>query len=63
MRKIGIIQPKKLSKGILELQPVLKFWISLLNTQRQAILALGLDPQDIQEKFDLDAYVKEKYGD
>lgn len=43
LRKIGLLIPEKLCKQRLELQPCLSFYISIMNTQRQAILALGLD--------------------
>jgi len=43
LKKCGLVIPEKVRKRRLELQPVMSFYISLMNSQRHAILALGLD--------------------
>lgn len=44
IRKIGILRPDKARRKVLELHPVLAHsYISFLNTQRLALLSLGID--------------------
>lgn len=43
LKKCGLVIPEKVHKRRLEPQPVMSFYISLMNSQRHAILALGLD--------------------
>lgn len=60
----GPVNPGPLARGEIELQPVItKNYISFMNAQRQAILALGLDPQKVDEVLDLDSYIAEKDGE
>jgi len=50
LRKAGIVRPDKWRRGILDLQPSLSnSYLSFLNSQRLAILALGLDHERTSE--------------
>jgi hypothetical protein len=48
LKKCGLVIPEKVRKRRLELQPVMSFYISLMNSQRHAILALGLDIEQVR---------------
>lgn len=43
--RIGILRQSSLRRGDIEFQPIFKELISAMNTQRLAILALGLDQE------------------
>jgi hypothetical protein len=45
----GILRESALRQGDIELQPILRELISCMNTQRLAILALGLDAKKLEE--------------
>ena len=49
MKTHGILQPYKARRSILELQPAIAgAYLSLMTQQRNSIMALGLDPQQIE---------------
>lgn len=48
-KRAGILRPDKWRRGIAELHPVLgSSVISFMNSQRAAILALGMEPKEVQ---------------
>jgi len=49
MKEHGILQPFKAKKYIMELQPAMSgTYLSLLTQQRNSIMALGLDPKQVE---------------
>ena len=49
LKKHGILQPFKSRRGIMELQPaVAGAYLSLMTQQRNSIMALGLDPKQLE---------------
>lgn len=48
IKKVGLVIPEKVRKKRLELQPVMSFYISLMNSQRLAVLALGLNEDHVR---------------
>jgi hypothetical protein len=58
IRRFGILNPTKFKRGFIEIQPVIgTFLIAAMNSQRQAILALGLDRKEADKVLDLQAYI------
>jgi len=66
LRKVGIIRADRIKRGLLELQPVLAHsYLGFLNTQRQALMALGIDSKDAERalfpyEIEAEAQAKEK---
>ena len=48
VKKVGLVIPEKVRKRRLELQPVMSFYISLMNSQRLAVLSLGLNEDHVR---------------
>ena len=48
-RKAGILNPKKWRQRILEYQPAFQTYLSMMNAQRSALQALGLDEKGAEE--------------
>lgn len=50
LKKQGILRPDQYRRGIITPQPALSStYLSLINSQRQAIMALGLEPIQMEE--------------
>jgi len=50
LKKCGIVKPDKFRRGVVDLQPSLATsYLALLNTQRHAVLALGLNKEKAEE--------------
>ena len=62
MNRHGIFQEGRLKRGIIEPQPFLKMMLSFSNSLRLNLVALGLDG-NVDEKYDLQTYISEKYGE
>jgi hypothetical protein len=60
-KRAGLLRPDLAKKGVIEFQPVLgKQFLSFMNTIRQNLMALGLDPKKAEADFDLVNYIKIK---
>jgi hypothetical protein len=60
-KRAGILRPDAAKKGVIEFQPVLgKQFLAFMNTIRQNLMALGLDPKKTEADFDLADYIKAK---
>lgn len=63
LRKHGIFRPDRLRKGNLELHPALaNSYLSFLNTQKSALMSLGIDKEKAEETIDVRTYAQRKYG-
>jgi len=50
LKKAGLLRPDKWRKGIIDLQPALsQSYLAFMNSQRHAIMALGLDEEKAEE--------------
>jgi len=59
-KRAGILRPDAAKKGVIEFQPVLgKQFLAFMNTIRQNLMALGLDPKKGEEALDLMTYIRE----
>lgn len=60
VKRVGILNPRKFRQGLLELQPVLgKSLIGFMNSQRQAIGALGMSTKQAEDILDIQDYVRQ----
>lgn len=48
-KRCGIMRPDRWRRSTLEAHPVMSTYLSLLNSQRNAILTLGIEPEQIEE--------------
>jgi hypothetical protein len=48
-RKMGLLDPAMGKKGKLDFQPGFRVYLSLLNAQKNAIMALGMDEKQVEE--------------
>lgn len=61
INKVGIFEERPLSRGVLELQPIIKHLGQFMNIKRMNLLAIGLDSSD-DKALDLQVYIDKKYG-
>jgi len=59
-KNAGLLDPGKFRRGKLDTQPAMREYFAAMAHQRQALQALGLDKKQIEEIFDLQAYLKLK---
>lgn len=63
LKKAGILRPDKWRRGIVDLQPSLSnSYLAFLNTQRHAIMALGLDQDRAAEVLAPYEIIEEEHG-
>ena len=56
-KRAGFLRPDRLRRGIVEAQPIIHSLTGWLNTQRLAVLALGLDGKKAEKILDVKTYV------
>jgi len=59
IRKTGILRPDRARRGLLELQPCLAYsYLGFMNSQRLALMALGLDTEEAEKVLTPIEYIK-----
>lgn len=49
IKRTSLLRPDKARRGLLDLQPCLYSYLAFMNTQRQALMALGLNKEKIDQ--------------